>query len=64
MSAVIAHLAIGEGFELWGWAAGTSILWALSVHLAPGGNLDRRLTTAGILVNILNIRFMNVRMLT
>lgn len=29
-SAVIAHLAIGEGVAAWGWAAGTGVLWALS----------------------------------
>jgi hypothetical protein len=29
-SALIAHLAIGEGPEAWGFAAGTSVLWALS----------------------------------
>jgi len=25
-SALIAHLAVGEGMEAWGWAAGTGIL--------------------------------------
>src|SRR3954468_13753184 len=30
VSAVIAHLAVGDGPEAWGWAAGTSVLWALS----------------------------------
>jgi hypothetical protein len=30
VSAVIAHLAMGEGFQAWGWAAGTGVLWALS----------------------------------
>ena len=29
-SAVIAHLAVGEGFAAWGWAAGTGVLWAIS----------------------------------
>src|SRR5881394_3094565 len=29
-SAVIAHLAVGDGPEAWGWAAVTSVLWALS----------------------------------
>src|SRR5579862_5328571 len=29
-SAIIAHLAVGDGPEAWSWAAGTSILWALS----------------------------------
>lgn len=30
VSALIAHLAIGEGPDAWGWAAGTSVLWGLS----------------------------------
>jgi hypothetical protein len=29
-SALIAHLAVGDGPEAWGWAAATSVLWALS----------------------------------
>jgi hypothetical protein len=29
-SAVIAHLAVGDGPEAWGWAAGTGVLWGLS----------------------------------
>jgi hypothetical protein len=29
-SALIAHLAVGDGVQAWGWAAGTSVLWALS----------------------------------
>lgn len=29
-SAVIAHLAVGDGAEAWGWAAGTGVLWAVS----------------------------------
>jgi hypothetical protein len=29
-SALIAHFAVGDGPEAWGWAAGTSVLWALS----------------------------------
>jgi surface polysaccharide O-acyltransferase-like enzyme len=32
-SALIAHLAVGNGPEAWGWAAGTSVLWALSYFL-------------------------------
>ena len=29
-SAVIAHLAVGDGVEAWIWPAGTGVLWALS----------------------------------
>jgi len=29
-SAVIAHLAVGDGPEAWGWAVGTGVLWGLS----------------------------------
>jgi hypothetical protein len=29
-SAVIAHLAVGDGAQAWGWAAATGVLWALS----------------------------------
>src|SRR3954466_2840225 len=27
-SALIAHLAVGDGPEVWGWSAGTGVLWA------------------------------------
>ncbi|NBD08331.1 DoxX family protein [Corallococcus silvisoli] len=30
VSAVIAHLAVGDGPEAWGFAVGTSVLWGLS----------------------------------
>ena len=29
-SALIAHVAVGDGPEAWGFAAGTGVLWALS----------------------------------
>src|SRR6201999_2075920 len=29
-SALIAHVAVGDGPAAWGWAAGTGVLWALS----------------------------------
>ena len=32
-SALIAHLAVGDGPEAWGWAAGTGVLWVLSYLL-------------------------------
>ena len=32
-SAVIAHLAVGDGPQAWGWAAATGVLWALSYVL-------------------------------
>src|SRR5215203_711024 len=31
-SALIAHLAVGDGPEAWGWAAATGVLWALSYY--------------------------------
>ena len=32
-SALIAHFAVGDGPEAWGWAAGTAVLWGLSYFL-------------------------------
>jgi hypothetical protein len=32
-SALIAHHAVGDGPEAWGWAAATGVLWALSYYL-------------------------------
>ncbi len=29
-SAVIAHVAVGDGPQAWGWAVATSVLWGLS----------------------------------
>jgi len=38
-SALIAHFALGDGPQAWGWAAGTFVLWGLSYffwrRLAP-----------------------------
>jgi hypothetical protein len=31
--AVLAHLAVGDGPQVWGWAAGTGVLWGLSYLL-------------------------------
>jgi DoxX-like family len=33
VSALIAHFAVGDGPEAWGWAAGTSVLWGVSYFL-------------------------------
>ncbi len=30
VSALIAHLAVGDGVAAWGWAAGTGVLWGMS----------------------------------
>lgn len=30
VSAVIAHVAMGEGVAAWGWAVGTGVLWGAS----------------------------------
>ena len=35
-SAVIAHLAVGDGPQAWGWAAATGVLWAVSYFLWRG----------------------------
>ncbi len=32
-SALIAHLAVGDGPQAWGWAAATGVLWGLSYAL-------------------------------
>jgi DoxX-like protein len=29
-SALIAHFAVGDGAQAWGWAAATAVLWVLS----------------------------------
>lgn len=31
-SALIAHVAVGDGPEAWGWAAATGVLWGLSYY--------------------------------
>jgi len=41
-SAIIAHLAVGDGAQAWGWPAGTGLLWVLSYFLW------RRLQGAGV----------------
>ena len=42
VSALIAHVAVGDGPEAWGFAAGTSVLWALSYFFWR--RLQKRLT--------------------
>jgi len=32
-SALIAHFSVGDGPDAWAWAAGTSVLWAISYWL-------------------------------
>ena len=32
VSALIAHFAVGDGVEAWGFAAGTSVLWGFSYY--------------------------------
>jgi hypothetical protein len=32
VSALIAHLAVGDGVNAWGWAAGTGVLWGASYY--------------------------------
>jgi len=32
-SALVAHFSLGDGPEAWGWAAATSVLWAVSYFL-------------------------------
>ena len=41
-TALIAHLAVGDGVEAWGWAVATGVLWGLSYFFwrrlqAPAG---------------------------
>src|SRR4051794_2295556 len=33
ISALIAHLAVGDGLQAWGWAAATGVLWGVSYFL-------------------------------
>jgi hypothetical protein len=33
VSALLAHLAVGDGAQAWSWAAGTLVLWAISYVL-------------------------------
>jgi hypothetical protein len=43
-SAVVAHLAVGDGPEAWGWAAATGVLWGLSYFFwrrRPASDMER-----------------------
>ena len=33
VSALVAHFSVGDGIEVWSWAAITGVLWALSYFL-------------------------------
>jgi hypothetical protein len=33
VSALIAHLSVGDGPDAWGWSVGTGVLWAASYYL-------------------------------
>lgn len=40
VSALIAHLAVGDGVQAWSWSVGTAILWGISYfffHRLQGG---------------------------
>jgi hypothetical protein len=45
-SALIAHLAVGDGPQAWGWAAFTGVLWGLSYFLWRRGSGVAGLLTA------------------
>ena len=37
-SALIAHVAVGDGPEAWGWAAATGVLWGLVLPVAQSAD--------------------------
>lgn len=45
-SALIAHLAVGDGPEAWGWAVGGGVLWGLSYFFGRGVQATRPSATA------------------
>jgi hypothetical protein len=49
-SAIIAHVAVGDGVQAWGWAAATGGLWGLSYFLW------RRMESAPVYSNLREIR--------
>jgi len=43
VSALVAHLAVGDGVEAWRWSVGTGVLWGLSYFFW------RRLQASGVM---------------
>ena len=35
-SAIVAHVAVGDGAQAWGWAVATGVLWGISYFLWRG----------------------------
>ena len=42
VSALIAHFAVGDAVDAWGWAASTSVIWVLSYYLWRGRDRAER----------------------
>jgi DoxX-like family len=40
-SAIVAHVAVGDGADAWGWAVGTGVLWALSYGFWRASSANR-----------------------
>jgi hypothetical protein len=40
ISALIAHVSVGDGPDAWGWAAATALLWGVSYFLWLRGQRD------------------------
>jgi hypothetical protein len=40
LSAIVAHVAVGDGAAQWGWAVGTSLLWGASYYFFRKRTLD------------------------
>ena len=47
VSALIAHIAVGDKIAAWGWAAGTGILWALSYFFFRRLETTQRIPESG-----------------
>jgi len=54
VSALIAHFAVGDGADAWGWAAGTGVLWCASyfswrrLQGTPASAIELRMSTASV----------------